>query len=630
MTPRPDPSRRGAADSSLVTPSSLVAGIDPAVERVILRCLEHDPARRPQSAYAVYGALPGGDPLAAAVAAGETPSPELVANAGAEGSVRPLYAGIAVAVALAGFVFLSVLYRPHFAALERSPQVLSVKAEEILTQATGRDAPRFSEEGFEYAAVADSTAPRAPMYWRRWSPLAMTSINVHNPGVQLSEPPQTYPGSGTVLLSPLGRLLALRVVPDLSPDTSAAAGVDWAPLVRAAGADPVTATPAAVPDSFLAVADTMAAWRLSGADAPETTFAAAALRGRIVEANTFAGGRPLANLTIRSEESDPEGVIAWFQIILFAFLPIVGGLILARHNLRAGRGDVRGALVVGTSVLVFYVLEYLFTIRASEQGLFRIVTGLTWQLPIGHALIHGATITIAYLAIEPYVRRLWPSVLVSWARLVAGRWRDPIVGRDVLVGAVWGIAAHVLLLQGYQALSRSMGLVSAPYQLHAWILSESTAPRWILGGAANALAVATLWATILFTLLVGLRLVLRRNLPAAIALVLLVGVVTTPFAPKTFALNLAANLLWMTISVFVALRFGFVAVAVSWAVSSMAERFPWTTDFGTWLAPQVTLAWVVIGVILVYGFMTAVGGKSLFRDPLSEPVIAGNRVTGGR
>ena len=36
-------------------------------------------ARRPSSAIAVAAALPGGDPLAAALAAGETPSPELVA-----------------------------------------------------------------------------------------------------------------------------------------------------------------------------------------------------------------------------------------------------------------------------------------------------------------------------------------------------------------------------------------------------------------------------------------------------------------------------------------------------------------------------------------------------------------------
>ena len=57
------------------------------VERVILRCLEKDPGRRPFSVAQVAAALPGGDPLAAALAAGETPSPEMVAAAGEEGAL---------------------------------------------------------------------------------------------------------------------------------------------------------------------------------------------------------------------------------------------------------------------------------------------------------------------------------------------------------------------------------------------------------------------------------------------------------------------------------------------------------------------------------------------------------------
>lgn len=79
--------QRAHSDSTPTHPSSIVAEIEPAVERIILRCLEKDPARRPASAMQVAAALPGGDPLAAAIAAGETPSPELVAASGEEGTL---------------------------------------------------------------------------------------------------------------------------------------------------------------------------------------------------------------------------------------------------------------------------------------------------------------------------------------------------------------------------------------------------------------------------------------------------------------------------------------------------------------------------------------------------------------
>src|SRR6185503_1890346 len=68
--------RRGDSQNSL---TELVKDLDPAIERIILRCLEEDPKRRPSSALNVAMALPGADPIAAALAAGETPSPEMVA-----------------------------------------------------------------------------------------------------------------------------------------------------------------------------------------------------------------------------------------------------------------------------------------------------------------------------------------------------------------------------------------------------------------------------------------------------------------------------------------------------------------------------------------------------------------------
>src|SRR5258708_10181977 len=75
--------------AGVTQPSEVVRDLDPAVDRAIMRCLDPDPARRPPSAIAVAAALPGGDPLAAALAAGETPSPEMVVAAGEGAGLSP-------------------------------------------------------------------------------------------------------------------------------------------------------------------------------------------------------------------------------------------------------------------------------------------------------------------------------------------------------------------------------------------------------------------------------------------------------------------------------------------------------------------------------------------------------------
>ena len=80
---------RYSSSAPPTSPSDLVEGMDPAVERVIMQCLETDPEDRPASALAVMAALPGGDPLAAMLKAGEMPSPELVAASGRRGTLTP-------------------------------------------------------------------------------------------------------------------------------------------------------------------------------------------------------------------------------------------------------------------------------------------------------------------------------------------------------------------------------------------------------------------------------------------------------------------------------------------------------------------------------------------------------------
>src|SRR5262249_25057097 len=68
-------------------------------------CLEKDPAMRPSSALQVAAALPGGDPLAAALAAGETPSPQMVAAAGETTGLSPRSGLAVLAAVLLGTLF---------------------------------------------------------------------------------------------------------------------------------------------------------------------------------------------------------------------------------------------------------------------------------------------------------------------------------------------------------------------------------------------------------------------------------------------------------------------------------------------------------------------------------------------
>src|SRR5262249_50804084 len=64
---------------------------------------------------------------------------------------------------------------------------------------------------------------------------------------------------------------------------------------------------------------------------------------------------------------------------------------------------------------------------------------------VAFALLAATGIWILYMAFEPYVRRFWPQLLIGWSRLLSGRVRDPMVGREVLVGAAAGTVGALLI-----------------------------------------------------------------------------------------------------------------------------------------------------------------------------------------
>ena len=90
---------------------------------LFLQCLEEEPEARPASARAILASLPGGDPLEVAVLAGETPSPDLVAAAGAVGDLTSGLAWTGLGVALVSLV-LSAFFADRQSLLGTMPRPL--------------------------------------------------------------------------------------------------------------------------------------------------------------------------------------------------------------------------------------------------------------------------------------------------------------------------------------------------------------------------------------------------------------------------------------------------------------------------------------------------------------------------
>src|SRR5918997_2318189 len=104
--------------------------------------------------------------------------------------------------------------------------------------------------------------------------------------------------------------------------------------------------------------------------------------------------------------------------------------------MKVGRGDTRGAFKL--AVFVFSVIALARLIDANhvpELG------GVVWLFIQGVSLaLFIATVTwVFYIALEPFLRPPWSELMISWSRLMAGDFRDPLVGRDILVGGLLGL-----------------------------------------------------------------------------------------------------------------------------------------------------------------------------------------------
>ncbi len=290
-------------ESNPTQPSIIIPGMDPVVERVILRCLEKDPALRPASPLAVAAGLPGGDPLAAALALGETPSPEMVAAAGDTGALKVSMAWAGLGYILLALISIALLSGKtsllNWIPQAKGPETLVEKSRELIKALGYAGEPGDSSYGFmetDFPGRLGQEAnrseqlklgePPAMVFWYRRSPSYLANPDFFYDGVVRQDyPPQKEPGMIRVQLDPEGRLVKLDAVPpNLAESNRGSSTPDWNMLLSAAGFDPGKLKPETPEVSPPVFADSRAAWQ--GVD-PDEAISRSASKRQPRTANRF-------------------------------------------------------------------------------------------------------------------------------------------------------------------------------------------------------------------------------------------------------------------------------------------------------------------------------------------------------
>jgi serine/threonine-protein kinase len=632
----PDELRKLHEEGTPSKPSSHVSGLNPAVERVILRCLQKNPEDRPRSAYEVAAGLPGGDPLAAALAAGETPSPRMVADAGGEGTIAPrvgaaLLAAVVVSVGLlAVLADRTMLFR--LVPITERPEVMARQAQRLLADLGYPDRASDSAHGYRangrylmYVMYTDSSpgrwdnlptgrAPAFTFFYRQALDDLVPALGRSGGPFEVTpdNPPPTSPAMAGVLLDPRGRLLHLYVVPPRHDPgvTEPISDGWWRPLFSAAGlesnqferTDPEYRPPFDC--------DERKAWLGRLPELPDVEVR--------IEAGCWRGKPAYFEINFPWDEAGAVPSSAGSPLLGVAIVLLVlgGAVALAIRNLRLGKGDPRGSVRLGAilagGLVLCWILggHHVFSFPSENRQLMTVLGFGVWM---------GLVTCGFYLALEPAVRRRWPWRITGWGRLLAGRVRDPMIGRDFLIGLIFG-CGMALTLRAHFLFAEWLRLPPpAPASGEGTTgFADPGPPSPLVNILASILGNAVYVPLMLLMIAFLLALVLRFTwLSWGVWLLIWVAVFATPYlGPSTGANILAVAFTALNLGLlgFALARFGLLAASCALVGETLLCLTPPTTDTSAWYFWQGAVGALVVVGLAVYGFVTATRGQRLFRE----------------
>jgi serine/threonine-protein kinase len=467
--------------------------------------------------------------------------------------------------------------------------------------------------------------PAILFYWYRQRPEALihrlSPNDIEGYGISgmvtIAEPPLTS-GELCLIFDGTGRLIELHARPPLETTDRRA---DWKPLFDAAGlkADELRMDqPVKDPGTY---ADERAAWLLPPSDdsdaAPQRQLRveAAARNGRPVyfwvgEQIAASDDRPPGDRSNVSDVPADLGTrVSEIMYTLLRLLAITVGAWMAWRNVRRGvanrTGAMRLALLYGAASLLSWLFLAHHTTSLADEWAILAAT-------VGAIVLNGLTLWVIYLALEPSVRRHLPEWMISWNRLLDGRWRDPAVGRDILFGAALGVLWAVLIPLQHTLIPEALGQSFVPYAV--WTVALTNGPVGLL---FSYVSWPPFFKLLEFFMVVILYVLSGRRLAAAIVFWALIWMIPLSLVQEgpVFGgtLGLTAVMISLAaagafLSAITLVRGGLLGFVVFGIFGFTLLDLPITLDVRAWYLTTSCCTLAALAAIVLFAFTTATGG----------------------
>lgn len=501
--------------------------------------------------------------------------------------------------------------------LDKSPQSLAARSRQILRELGYADSPvdvwfgfGFDDSWRRFVENRDTSFTRwdslktgeMPVvgFQYRQSPLPLDPLNRLQ--VTFDDPPQSFSNMTSMILDGQGHLLTFfRVPPQVEePRTSPFPVPDWSMAFREAGLNLEefqSTAPHWTPPYY---GDAQSAWegRIPGKNRIPVRIEAAAYRGKLVY---FEIVHPNST-SYRQVELAPRSSSIRLGLALMGCLVSLSVVIVFIYRTRwHERSKSKSAFRLG--VLVFLV-TFLRNVFLNHQLHVAKEFGFIVE-DIAASLLPGTLAWLLCVALEPFAQNRWQRLLLSWRRLLSGNLRDPIVGRDTLVGCLLGVSLSVTRcgglvtpqVFGHPPVFPGAGLASFAHLINPMI------------GALSAINTALFLGLGLFFVFALCDLIFRKEWTATLVIW---ATLTTLFVfrSQAFWTDFIFAALSSVVLILCLTRLGPLSEVLLFFVHDLTYReLPITWRLNSWFATGTVLMLVLVLGVALYGFWTWLGGE---------------------